>query len=87
MSVLTRNPVTVERCVSDVVLVDNALDDSMLDPKLQNENIRTNANIQASGNHEIKTDKAQEVQGTNNEGDENKSEKGRIEELNGKEGR
>ena len=26
------NPVTVERCVSDVVLVDNALNDSMLSP-------------------------------------------------------
>ena len=48
----------------------------MLDPKLQNENIWTNTDGQALGNHEIKTGKTQELQGTNNKGDkdEKKSE-------------
>ena len=61
ISVLTKRangfvtPVTVERCVSDLVLVDDALDESMLDPKLQNKNIRTNADDQASGNNKIIT--------------------------------
>ena len=32
------NPVTVERCVSDVILVDNALNESMLNPKLKTQN-------------------------------------------------
>ena len=52
----------VERCVNDLVLVDNALDKSMLDPKLQNKNIQTNVDDQASGNHEIITGETQEVQ-------------------------
>ena len=42
----------------------------MLDPKLLTENIQTNADSQSTGNHEINMDKAQELQGINNEGDE-----------------
>ena len=48
--------------MNDLVLVDNALDESMLDPKLQNKNIQTNVDDQASGNHEIITGETQEVQ-------------------------
>ena len=60
-------PVTVERCVNDLVLVDDALDESMLDPKLQNKNIRTNADDQASGNNKIITSETQEMQGISDE--------------------
>ena len=44
-------PVTVERCVSDVVLVDNALNESMLDPKLHTKNMCTNSDNHSTGNH------------------------------------
>ena len=40
------NPVTVERCVSDVILVDNALNESMLNPKLKIQNIQISSNDQ-----------------------------------------
>ena len=55
------NPVTVERCVSDVVPVDNALNESMLNPKLQIVNIQTSSDIQSKGNCEVKTDEAKEL--------------------------
>ena len=56
------NPVTVERCVCDVVLVDNDLNESMLDPKLHTKNMRANSDNQSTGNH---IDEAQEVQRIN----------------------
>ena len=47
--------------MKDLVLVDNALDESMLYPRLQNKNIQTNVDDQASGNHEIITGETQEL--------------------------
>ena len=55
-------PVTVERCVNDLVLVDDALDESMLNPEQQNMNMRTNTDDQASGNNKIIASETQEVQ-------------------------
>ena len=63
---------TVERCVSDVVLVDNALNESMVNPKLQIENIQKSSDSQSKGNCEVKTDEAQELKEINNEEDENR---------------
>ena len=60
-------PVTVERCLNDLGLVDDALDESILDLKLQNKNIRTNADDQASGNNKIITSETQEIQGISDE--------------------
>ena len=40
------NPVTVERCVSDVILVDNALNESMLSPKSKMQNNKENSDDQ-----------------------------------------
>ena len=51
---------TVERCVSDVILVDNALNESMLNPKLQIQNIQMSSDNQTKGNCEVKTNEAQE---------------------------
>ena len=48
----------------------------MLDPKLQNENIQKNADSQSTGNHEINMDKAQELQGINNEEDKDEKKSG-----------
>ena len=47
-------PITVERSVNDLVLVDDALDESMLNPELQNMDIRANIDDQASSNNEVK---------------------------------
>ena len=66
------NQVTVERCISDVVLVDNALNESMLNPKLQIENIQISSDSQSKGNCKVKTDKAQELQEIINEEDDNR---------------
>ena len=46
-------PVTVERSVNDLVLVDDALDESMLNPELQNREIRENIDNQVSGTDEV----------------------------------
>ena len=43
------NPVTVERCVKDVILVDNALNESMLSPKS-----KIQSNEENSEDHEVK---------------------------------
>ena len=40
------NLVTVERCVSDVILVDNALNESMLSPKSKMQNNKENSDDQ-----------------------------------------
>ena len=67
------NPVTVERCVSDVVLVDNALNDSMLNPKLQIQNIQMSSDdqkkVQMERNCVVTTDEDQELQEMTNEED------------------
>ena len=42
------NQVTVERCVSDVILVDDALNESMLNPKLKIKNIEVSSNNRES---------------------------------------
>ena len=55
-------PVTVERSVNDLVLVDDALDESMLNPELQNMDIRTNIDDPASGNNEVTASENQESQ-------------------------
>ena len=44
-------PITVERSVNDLVLVDDALDESMLNPELQNMDIRANIDDQTPGDH------------------------------------
>ena len=64
----------VERCVSDVVLVDNALNESMLNPKLQIQNIQMSSDNQTKGNCEVKTNEAQEWQEINNEEADNREE-------------
>ena len=50
------NPITVERCVTDVVLVDNALNESMLSPssKMQLEN-KEKPDDQETGDIRLKT--------------------------------
>ena len=67
------NPVPVERCVSDVVLVDNALNDSMLNPKLQIQNIQMSSDdqkkVQMERNCVVTTDEDQELQEMTNEED------------------
>ena len=58
------NPVTLERCVGDVILVDNALNESMLNPKLKIQNIQISSNdqkkIQIEKDHEVTNDEAQD---------------------------
>ena len=50
-------PVTVERSVNHLVLVDDAVDESMLKPELQNNEIRENTDDQTSGiDEEISTE-------------------------------
>ena len=67
-------PVTVERSVNDLVLVDDALDESMLNPEVENMDMRTNIDDQASGNNEDIGSENQETQRifVNNEKTENK---------------
>ena len=69
---------TVERCVSDVVLVDNALDESMLNPKLQIQNMQMSSDdqkkVQIERNCEITTSEAQKLQEITNEADDNRGE-------------
>ena len=70
------NPVTVERCVSDVILVHNALNKSMLNPKLKIQNIQMSSNdqkkIQIEKDHEVTTDEAQDLQEIHEENDHRK---------------
>ena len=41
-------PVTVERSVNDLILVDDALNESMLNPELQKSEVRENIDDQAT---------------------------------------
>ena len=60
------NPVTVERCVSDLILVDDALNDSMLNPKIKIQNIEVSSDnrekIQKEGEHKVVADEVQKLQ-------------------------
>ena len=49
-------PVTVDRCVSDLVLVDDALDEAMLDPNLQRDTTITNNDDHVPEEAEIEMD-------------------------------
>ena len=71
---------TVERCVSDVILVDNALNKLMLNPKLKIQNIQMSPNdqgkVQIERDHKVTTDEAQDLQEvTNGEDDPRKPNK------------
>ena len=64
----------VERSVNDLVLVDDALDESMLNPELQNMDTRVNIDDQASISNKIIASENQEMQriSDDNEKTENK---------------
>ena len=59
---VSKESITAERCVNDLVLVDDALDDSMLDPRLL-KNKQIDPDDQASEDNEIKTIKTPDAQG------------------------
>ena len=59
-------PVTVERSVNDLVLVDDALDESMLKPELQNNELKENDD-QDSGNEDVTLNENQDMQGVVND--------------------
>ena len=67
---------TVERCVSDVILVDNALNESILNPELKIQNIQISPNdqgkVQIERDHEGTTDEAQDLQKVTNGEDDNR---------------
>ena len=62
------NPITVERCVSDVILVDNALSESMLSPKLKAQNNEDSSDNQE--NMEIRGEIADRIKDENITGEE-----------------
>ena len=69
---------TVERCVSDVILVHNAPNESMLNPKLKIQNIQISPNnqekVQIEREHKVTTDEAQELQEISNGKDDHRKE-------------
>ena len=67
-------PVTVERSVNDLVLVDDAVDESMLKPELQNNEIRENTDDQTSGIDEVISTENQEMQKIVNNNEQNVNE-------------
>ena len=73
-------PVTVERSVNDLILVDDALNESMLKPEVQKRDIKENIDDQAAEIDEItakeSTDmqRASENEGNNEDKKENKAE-------------
>ena len=72
----------MERSVNDLVLVDDALDESMLNPELQNMDIRANIDDKTPGDDKIIASENQEKQriSVDNEKTENKDDQ-LIEEI------
>ena len=63
-------PVTVERSVNDLVLVDDALDESMLKPELLNNELKENDD-EDSGNEDVTLNENQGIQEIVNDTDQN----------------